>query len=193
MWVGRTQHGQLPTLSRWARRAPPRMGPRARAFESDEDRAATFTRPKEDGRTLVGHHGVSQLGLGGDIGRLSHLSPCPKGPDYLADRRFPHTRWGGCQRGHPLRPGPSGIFPLAHPKAPILPIPRLGLAGQRGPDREVSVDGRARHSESCNSMYRPPAFFSSSVRGSEGSPLSHPWLGPNERRWGPASCRPAAP
>ena len=75
-----------------------------------------------------------------------------------------------------MLPDPSGIFPQAHSKAPIRPIPGWALRGGRDQTASFrSTGGRASRKsapnmrESYNSTYRDPAAFSSSVRGREGS------------------------
>ena len=120
-------------------RSSPPDGPlngkgRKSTSEAETDGGVAFTRPEEDSRALVGHRRVPQLRVGCNDGRKAHAPPRPKGPHYLADRRFPHTRWGGGQRGNPLGPGPIGILTEAHSETPFTPFPPLGTAGREGPD-----------------------------------------------------------
>ena len=92
---------------------------------------------------MVGHYGVSQLGVRGDAGRVAHLALCWN----LTGRLFSRPWEGGGQRGHPLRPHARGIVSKAHAQAPVTPIPRLGQTGGEGPDREASVNERTLHFE----------------------------------------------
>ena len=63
----------------------------------------------------------------------------------LSAGRFPDSWRGGGRLNNPLRPLPRGSIRQPHAPAPIMAIPRMGLAIRQFSRREVPIDKRASH------------------------------------------------
>ena len=103
-----------------------RMGARARAFETNQNRAISFAGPREDFGTLMGHNGVTQPSIRRYGRRVSHL------PLFLEKRHdLPHRCLPGCWRF-------SCILAQAGPESPIALSWNLNATFLRRPNSKRS-------------------------------------------------------